>query len=97
MIEPLSPEERDEILARNAGATGAELDAFETLLHERWTLATAPPEYWGDVELGEARRRAALAALDARISAQRDARFPQFEVAIEAVMLRHEDEPEVPE
>jgi hypothetical protein len=97
MTAPLTSEERAEILARNAGATGADLDAFETLLHERWTLTTAPPEYWGDVELGEARRDAALAELDARIRAQHDARFPQFEAAIEAVMLRHQDDPEVPE
>jgi hypothetical protein len=97
MIEPLSPEERAEILARNAGATEADLDAFETLLHERWTLATAPPEFWGDVEFAEARRRAALAEIDARIRAQRQARFPEFEAALEAVLVRHEDEPEVPE
>jgi hypothetical protein len=96
-MEPLSPEERREVLARNAGATDADLDAFEGLLEERWTLATAPPEFWGDVEFGEARRRAALADLDARIAQVHDQRFPEFEAAIEAVMLRSEDEPEEPE
>lgn len=97
MIEPLSPEQRAEILARNAGATEADLDALETLLHERWGLATAPPEFWGDVEFADARRRAALAELDEQIQVRRDARFPELEAALEAVLLRYEDDPEPPE
>jgi hypothetical protein len=94
MTTPLSPEQRAAVLARHPGATDADLDALEDLVQQRVLLEGAPLEVWGDVETAEARREGTLAELDARIAELHDARFPEFEVAIEEVALRHDDEPE---
>jgi hypothetical protein len=94
MTSPLSPEQRAAVLARHPGSAEADLDALESLVQQRVKLEVAPPELWGDVETGGARREAALADLDARIAELHDLRFPEFEAAIEEVALRHDDEPE---
>lgn len=90
-MDPFSPEQRTEILARNPAATEADLDALQALTSQLLKLEEAPLDFWGDVETAGTRRRAALANLEARIADLRNRAFPVLEEALEAVALRDDD------
>lgn len=82
-MTPLTPEQRAEILALHPGVSPDDLDAFETLLVERFEVAALDPSK--------------VSELDDELAEMQQRLFPRFEEALRRVAERGPREPEEPD